>query len=519
MTSLTANYIAIPRRLISDLRDNPLAIALYYVLARLYLIEQKPVPLSRGDVQRLDPSLKIGSIARALDHLTDAGWLLETPGYKSGYRPSWGQSRTGQAYVWQIGTRLLGCPDGLWSTAVRISCDLLDVFVGKIQPQPRFPAEVHGYFISAEQRHVALLSMLDIGSYIRCSAGMASTPTQALHSWGLVRDGQAQPIFATTTLTLASQRTSISGYQLTNAAWHRLGFSWERPQTTSAAMDSGQLLIFLPNERIAPLIEGRIAHQIGDLIGQVPPADTQRSAAACGQTPSSHAQPPMTWNQKDLIDSKEPTTKGGGSLSDVDRRRPTEPKRQADQIYAPESHQISLTDGMIMLKNYGVQSATRLRALAGMPAVQIEPIISYARERQLGPGWVVQTACRAQAGEPLSELLYRPPQHIPVDWAEQARISSDIARRGDDLTGLDCTEHEPSLAELLDQLRQDLCMCHERIYHRVIQKLSFCVAADAVYIQCQSVADRMTVLNIFMPALRSIVQDLGLPATICVTDQ
>ena len=49
------HYCPIPQRLLADLHDTPIAIGLYALVARLYLIEQAPVPLSRADVQRYDP--------------------------------------------------------------------------------------------------------------------------------------------------------------------------------------------------------------------------------------------------------------------------------------------------------------------------------------------------------------------------------------------------------------------------------------------------------------------------------
>jgi hypothetical protein len=70
---LRENYLSIPRRLIIELRDNPLAIALYAFVARLSLIVQAPIPLSRGDVGKYDPSTKQGAIKRAFDRLIAAG--------------------------------------------------------------------------------------------------------------------------------------------------------------------------------------------------------------------------------------------------------------------------------------------------------------------------------------------------------------------------------------------------------------------------------------------------------------
>src|SRR5947208_3460401 len=79
-------------RLLADLRDTPLAIGLYSLLARLYLVHQAPIPLSAADIQRYDPTLCRGAIVRALARLTQGGWLLEEAraGYKTCYTPTWG---------------------------------------------------------------------------------------------------------------------------------------------------------------------------------------------------------------------------------------------------------------------------------------------------------------------------------------------------------------------------------------------------------------------------------------------
>ena len=69
---LTKDYLTIPTRLITEVRDNVIALALYCLVARLYLIAQTPVPLSRADILRYDPSLKTGAVKRALDVLKDA---------------------------------------------------------------------------------------------------------------------------------------------------------------------------------------------------------------------------------------------------------------------------------------------------------------------------------------------------------------------------------------------------------------------------------------------------------------
>src|SRR5438128_2627041 len=85
-------YIGIPQRLLADLHDNPLAIGLYALVARLYLVHQAPVPLSRADVLRYDSALKAGAVKRAFDRLVAGGWLVEAlqeGRRKQRYTPTW----------------------------------------------------------------------------------------------------------------------------------------------------------------------------------------------------------------------------------------------------------------------------------------------------------------------------------------------------------------------------------------------------------------------------------------------
>src|SRR5690349_12151122 len=73
-----APYCLLPRKMLSDLRDNPLALGLYLLVARLYLVSHTPVPLGRADVLAFDPSLKSGAVKRAFDRLLASGWLVGT---------------------------------------------------------------------------------------------------------------------------------------------------------------------------------------------------------------------------------------------------------------------------------------------------------------------------------------------------------------------------------------------------------------------------------------------------------
>src|SRR5262249_47383779 len=156
-----------------------LAIALYFLVARLYLVRQQPVPLSRGDVQLFDPTAKIGAIKRALDRLIQAGWLIEAIGHKSSYTPIWGRRRgTDIPYQWNIGEQRLGCPKHIWTSAIRVDRAILDLFMGKFEPHERNP-HIESYFTRP------LLSLQDIGAYILTAAELPSNATEVLQRWSL----------------------------------------------------------------------------------------------------------------------------------------------------------------------------------------------------------------------------------------------------------------------------------------------------------------------------------------------
>src|SRR5215213_1012751 len=104
-------YCPIPQRLLTDLHDTPLAIGVYGLVARLYLVAKQPIPLSVPDVLRFDPTLSRGAVLRALARLISGGWLIEQAqiGHKSRYTPSWGRVN-GQPLPWQMRQPCLGRP-------------------------------------------------------------------------------------------------------------------------------------------------------------------------------------------------------------------------------------------------------------------------------------------------------------------------------------------------------------------------------------------------------------------------
>ena len=107
-------YCPIPQRLLTDLHDTPLAIGVYGLVARLYLVAQTPIPLSVPDVLRYDPTLSRGAVLRALARLIGGGYLIETAqiGLKTRYTPAWGRIN-GAALAWNMQQPCLGRPRGV----------------------------------------------------------------------------------------------------------------------------------------------------------------------------------------------------------------------------------------------------------------------------------------------------------------------------------------------------------------------------------------------------------------------
>jgi hypothetical protein len=256
---LTRDYLTIPKRLIIELRDNPLALALYCWIARLYLITQAPVPLSRSDVRMYDPSTKEGAIKRAFDRLIDGGWLIESAGYKTSYVPVWGKRRgAGAPYPWKIGADHLGCPRHI--ETIRIDRAILDVYMGRFRPHTRNPL-MESYFSKP------LIRLVDIGAYLLVAAGLPVDDTKILRQWGLICDGAIQAIpDDAVVVALASQRASIDEFKLTEEGWRKLGWGATRnsqQQQESQQKTEAAPLIFVPKELIGSLIPNLIGESIG----------------------------------------------------------------------------------------------------------------------------------------------------------------------------------------------------------------------------------------------------------------
>ncbi|NTU83690.1 MAG: hypothetical protein HGA45_30680, partial [Chloroflexales bacterium] len=227
-----ATYLPLLRRMVEDLRDAPAALGAYALIARLYLIQNAPVPLSPGDLRAYDPALSYGAARRALGRLADAGYVLgdTTPGRKAAYVPTWGLVG-GAPHPWDRSAPLLGQPRHL--RAVRLDDRLLDLCLGRLRPSAAHAAVVERYVTAP------LLGLRDVGGYALALAGLGGE-RPALNSLGLLSpDGSPLPLPDNLTiLAIASQRLQAEARDgLTPAGYARAGLAQPAP--------AGQALFFV----------------------------------------------------------------------------------------------------------------------------------------------------------------------------------------------------------------------------------------------------------------------------------
>jgi hypothetical protein len=275
-----AAYIPIPQRLITDLHDNPLAIGLYGLIARLYLVAQAPIPLSVPDVQRYDPALSRGAVLRALARLSAAGYLLETAqaGLKTRYTPAWGRVG-GMALAWQVGQPCLGRPRHV--ARLRVDRRLLDICMGKLVPHPTRAAAITRYITAP------VISLADLGCYALTLAGLPRA-TPALIRLGALRGGDARALpddarllaqISQRALDLDSQDQPCAQPELTAGGARRLGLA---PLLVPAERPATHTLFFVP----PGLIGSMIAPLIGSMIGSTSRSQPSFSPSQSANVPS-----------------------------------------------------------------------------------------------------------------------------------------------------------------------------------------------------------------------------------------
>lgn len=335
-STLPEHYCPVPQRLIHDLHDTVVAIGLYALVGRLYLLSHAPIPLSRADVTRYDPTLSDGAVKRALDRLLRAGWLAQdTAAKKHRYTPTWGTVR-GQGVVWAVGQPRMGRPNHVSRHVLDL--ELFDTCMGKLTPHPTLAATVTRFVMTPA------LTLGDIGSYLLTAAGLPRV-TPALAWLGAIQGTQTRPLPSRQhLLATISQRVltleetpCLPLTALTPAGVRQLGLIEPSPAAPTTAQP--QPLFFMPLEQIGDLA----AFLAANLIGQDANAAGLPSAAETLKTASAGTSSHMPWDDQDYQDENNPpptpssTTNGGGGMlfkhqQTTPRRTPEVPDTEATRL-------------------------------------------------------------------------------------------------------------------------------------------------------------------------------------------
>lgn len=411
--SAPAYYVPVPRRLVEDLRDAPVALGAYALVARRFRISPAPVPLSAADLRLIDPALSYGAATRALQRLVAAGYLIPAgdASRKRAYTPAWG-TVAGRPAPWRPDAPCLGRPRHV--AALRLDQRILDTCVGRVSPHPHHPAQVARYTTAP------LLGLADVGAFTLALAGLPAPAAPALAAIGLLNPaGAPRPLpDDATLLALASQRAAADpgAPQISPAGWARTAFQPPAGQPPAApAPVAGQPLFFVPRDLIAPMI----GHLIADPITRAEPGQSLNLA------PERHEPPPAppTPGSHGVhgADRVHPTTTpqgptgqgGGGALASAERPG-TGTRGHGDTIVAPASP-TPPTETERQLLGIGVRREVA-RALADRPAALVAQVIAQTTAR---PGvrdraaWVV-SALRALPDAPADAPALPPPSPMPI---------------------------------------------------------------------------------------------------------
>ena len=274
-TPTTHHFVRVPTTL---LPTDPRIRGIWALVARLFILERGPVPLSAADLSAYDPSLSYGAASRLLGRLVRDGWLIPHTrrGQKTCYTPSWGNRRPMNltAAHHHKPRRLATIP---------LSAQLLDVFLGKLTPRMDAPATIARY------TSLPLLTLADVGVYVQALTGVPAT-TDALEQYGLIQHQQVCN-FPTipTTLARVTQQTleQKATIHLTQAGAQRLGLPRQTPPPPRPAAGP-QPLFFAERDLIGGLIDHLIGSREDNNIPSSPSRRTQNSDNESTKT--------ITWN-------------------------------------------------------------------------------------------------------------------------------------------------------------------------------------------------------------------------------
>ena len=273
--STTHHFVRVPTTL---LPTDPRIRGIWALVARLFILERGPVPLSAADLSAYDPSLSYGAASRLLGRLVRDGWLLPQTrrGHKTCYTPSWGNGRP------MIVTAAHHHKPRRLAT-VPLPASVLDVFLGKLTPRRDAPATIARYTSDS------LLTLADVGVYVQALTGVPAT-TDALEQYGLVcNETVCQLPTISSTLARVTQQTleKKATIHLTQAGAQLLGLPRQEPQPPRPA-PGPQPLFFVERD----LIGGLIDH----LIGSGRHDNTFSDCSWRGQSNDSDTSKTITWS-------------------------------------------------------------------------------------------------------------------------------------------------------------------------------------------------------------------------------
>jgi hypothetical protein len=182
----------------------PLAVGVYIAVARLALTESGAVPLSAADlVAWSGEAHSRASVIRRMRLLLEAGWLVDERGGNTKLRllPTWGHARDGRSRPWRLCDPHLGRPTEV--QVRRVPLDLLDIYIGRLDPQPgRRAAVVTRYFDRP------LIDLAELGAYAVALAADVR-PTPRLFALGLADSSAPQAPATLSSLLAASDAGTL----------------------------------------------------------------------------------------------------------------------------------------------------------------------------------------------------------------------------------------------------------------------------------------------------------------------
>lgn len=496
-----------PIQLITALRDNPLALGLLCLIQRLFLIHQRPIPLSAADVAACDPSASQPAARRALDRLIRAGGLIVTGrrGTKHVCVPGWGIV-AGQPRPWDAGRKMFNRPTHL--PTVQLDVRIFDYFLGRLVLHERLPALAERY-VSAP-----LLSLRDIGALLLVQAGLAAPAdaVERLARCGLLRDGRpcGLPADADDVLRWVSQGLLGDGAPtLSEKGLRRLGLL-PQPANPSPA-PSGQPLVYLELDHYLQVarFDGCCAGDLAGLNCQKLPTEIEVLPAL----EEGKSMPPLepddfTWNLKQKKhESTLPSGKVGWQHKFFDRRRkPLEP--------IPE------TPTAALLRELGIRPSS-IRELCHIDVEHARGIIAYGRGRsdvRSLAGWIVQALRdhRDQGWVPPAPAdpyagLFDPEKYARDGHRLFARPEPAAAEPEASSAAEPALRHQAAPEELMGWMAATLKRMFRREHYGLLDRLRLIDAGDAPVFSCGVAEDLAQLADGLDYYVANLCRDFGWP--------